>query len=134
MTQECWQSVTRISENTENRHFKGISRSPPAPGGLGSRHRALWCDLSFVEQDPLGENPHLWHPEPWGQNKSHQPSPVYLSHNHSQSRNLSSRRVSWERKGSLSETLCCEEREHNFPATGRRAAHMCVFIASVLIS
>lgn len=35
MTQECWQSVTRISENTENRHFKGISQSPPPQGGWG---------------------------------------------------------------------------------------------------
>ena len=50
MGQECWQSVTRVSENTENRHFKGISQSPPPlQGALGSRHRALWCDLSFVE-------------------------------------------------------------------------------------
>lgn len=35
MTQECWQSVTRISEYTENRHFKGISQSPPPQGGWG---------------------------------------------------------------------------------------------------
>lgn len=134
MGQECWQSVTCVSENTENRHFKGISQSPPTRGhwGLSIGHSRvtflLWSETLSAR------SPHLWHPEPWGQNKSHQPSPVYLSHNHSQSRNLSSRRVPWERKGSLSETLCYEEREHNFPAPGRTAAHVCVFIASVLIS
>lgn len=124
MAQECWQSVTRVSENTENRHFKGISQ-PPLRGhwGLGIRHSGvtflLWSETLSARTPPTcgTQSP--------GAGTRAISRPLCICPTTSRSRNLSSRRVSWERKGSLSETLCCEEREHNFPATGRTAAHVC---------
>lgn len=48
MAQECWQSVTRVSENTETDILRAF-HSPLPQGALGSRLRALWRELSFVE-------------------------------------------------------------------------------------
>lgn len=61
MAQECWQSVTRISENTENRHFKDISQSPaPCRGdwGLGIGHSGvtflLWSETLLARTPTCG--------------------------------------------------------------------------------
>lgn len=61
MAQECWQSVTHISENTENRHFKGISQSPiPHSGdwGLGIGHSGmtflLWSETLLARTPTCG--------------------------------------------------------------------------------
>lgn len=115
MAWEYCQSMTvsqKILNTDALRAFHSAPQGTPGVSASGTLVRPFSCGVRPSRREPLPVAPRAL-----GQSRSCQPSPpveddhkvcsLYLSHSHGQSRRLSSRKVPWEKKGNLSEMLCC---------------------------